>query len=96
MLSFLYSSLCFLIIFFGGIIALIVLQLYWVAITCLSAGIVIVMAYMLYLLCQQPKRSQQSKCSQHFVPAGQIRIVQQPENIVIEEKYETNKRESKM
>jgi len=96
MLSELYSSLCLLILFFGGIIALIVLQLYWVAITCLTAGIIIGMMYMLYLQCQQPKRVEPQK--PHFVPAGLIKIVQhtKTEDIVIEEKYETKKRESKM
>ena len=96
MLSFLYSSRCLLILFFGGIIALIVLQLYTVAIACLAASIVIGMIYMLYLQCQQPKRVEPKK--PHFVPADQIKIVQdaKTEDIIIEEKYETKKRESKM
>ena len=89
--TFLCSTLFILILFFGGIIALLALQMYWVAVGCLAVGMVAGLIYIVYLRCQ-PSVSVETE-QPHRIPADKIRIVQRTDP---EEKYETKKRESKV
>jgi len=86
--TFLYSTLFILILFFGGIIVLLALQMYWVAAGCLAVGMVADLIYIIYLRCHPSVSVEPEQL--HRIPADKIRIVQRTDP---EEKYETKNRE---